>query len=662
MLSRAHAFEGGLTAMWGASAFTRHPVGELILLAEELRCEYELKSIVIPFCDRDHVDQALRGSAARAEAAALSVWQNELDLDMTAAAARAAAFDLPLVACATNLTVQFASELLALGGKDMAFICVDRRKVLHSSEALRRLWASPLTPQLLASYQPIVLSEATTARIASAAIAYGDQLVPGGLGAAWAKRGIESAQLACALLVVEDDEFALIRRASAALASGHQAHQALEQLKIALRQSAVSHILLPNGAKLDRAQEAIANCCEAAAFGLAAEEVHLQSFCRAGSAGGMMDADTLVARLACHPDIACIASGEWGEQSDLIAPSNYSDGVSTLALRYFAGERARARKRRSVGAGDASSTMRQDGQNQPRLVRIGQPIRGVELDAEALKALALEVEYMRAIRVPQQREAALCLLTLVSLGWGGRPLNSNQGSNPLWNAELTWRRVCYESQDLNEAALYFARGTRASCVCQALAVHVDGVASRRLRPPTAELVTTRWAHAAASWSDDERVRELAACREAQPLAACSLWLRTSVALDAAPCSGLALVAGTESEHGVPVPLPDSHGRDVERGGFTRAIAQSCRPDDCSDDARFAAEWLPATGAGRVAAGGAGAAGRGGGVGQQGRGRGGVRNRQAPQHFVPGVAVQPVAPQPAAHRRRYRRNQRTGATY
>ena len=88
MLSRAHAFEGGLTAMWGASAFTRHPVGELILLAEELRCEYELKSIVIPFCDRDHVDQALRGSAARAEAAALSMWRNELDLDMTAAAAR----------------------------------------------------------------------------------------------------------------------------------------------------------------------------------------------------------------------------------------------------------------------------------------------------------------------------------------------------------------------------------------------------------------------------------------------------------------------------------------------------------------------------------------------------------------------------------------------
>ena len=28
------------------------------------RCEYELKSIVIPFCDRDHFDQALCGSEA----------------------------------------------------------------------------------------------------------------------------------------------------------------------------------------------------------------------------------------------------------------------------------------------------------------------------------------------------------------------------------------------------------------------------------------------------------------------------------------------------------------------------------------------------------------------------------------------------------------------
>lgn len=44
--------------------------------------------------------------------------------------------------------------------------------------------------------------------------------------------------------------------------------------------------------------------------------------------------------------------------------------------------------------------------------------------------------------------------------------------------------------------------------------------------------------------------------------------------------------GTESEHGVPTPLPDRLGRDVERGGFTRAVAQSCRPDDCIDDLAF----------------------------------------------------------------------------
>ena len=44
--------------------------------------------------------------------------------------------------------------------------------------------------------------------------------------------------------------------------------------------------------------------------------------------------------------------------------------------------------------------------------------------------------------------------------------------------------------------------------------------------------------------------------------------------------------GTESEHGVPTPLRDRLSRDVERGGFTRAVAQSCRPDDCLDDLAF----------------------------------------------------------------------------
>ena len=91
---------------------------------------------------------------------------------------------------------------------------------------------------------------------------------------------------------------------------------------------------------------------------------------------------------------------------------------------------------------------------------------------------------------------------------------------------------------------------------------------------TAELLATRWAAAAAGWSDAERALALAAARDKQPLVGMSLWLRWGVALDVAPCSGLAIVAGTESEHGVPEPLADTEGRDVERGGFTRALAQS----------------------------------------------------------------------------------------
>ena len=53
--------------------------------------------------------------------------------------------------------------------------------------------------------------------------------------------------------------------------------------------------------------------------------------------------------------------------------------------------------------------------------------------------------------------------------------------------------------------------------------------------------------------------------------------------------------GTESEHGVPTPLRDRLGRDVERGGFTRAVAQWCRLDDCLDDLAIDAVRRPARG-------------------------------------------------------------------
>ena len=149
---------------------------------------------------------------------------------------------------------------------------------------------------------------------------------------------------------------------------------------------------------------------------------------------------------------------------------------------------------------------------------------------------------MAAIRRPQQDCAGRCLLTLWHLGYGSEPLNPGQDSNPLWNAALTWLRVCSETADYSQAVNYFAGNTRASHVCQALAIHLDGVSQRKRLRPTAELVTTVWSHAAASMTDVERMHALAEQRQQRQHTGKSLWLRTSVALDVAPCSGLALVA------------------------------------------------------------------------------------------------------------------------
>ena len=71
-----------------------------------------------------------------------------------------------------------------------------------------------------------------------------------------------------------------------------------------------------------------------------------------------------------------------------------------------------------------------------------------------------------------------------------------------------------------------------------------------------------------------------AARKAQAELSMSLWLRHHISLDVAPANALAIVAGTEEDHGVPEPLPDAGGRDVEQG-FTRSYAQSLRPDDAT---------------------------------------------------------------------------------
>ena len=121
--------------------------------------------------------------------------------------------------------------------------------------------------------------------------------------------------------------------------------------------------------------------------------------------------------------------------------------------------------------------------------------------------------------------------------------------------------------------------------------------------------------------------------------------------------------GTESEHGVPTPLRDRLGRDVERGGFTRAVAQSCRPDDCLDDlafdavrrrARGCAGQLPVVGRPQQVAGR-----RGGQAGQPQRPMPGAALRA---HLFRGAAPQVNNPRPANGWAATRQNRRTGVMY
>jgi hypothetical protein len=145
--------------------------------------------------------------------------------------------------------------------------------------------------------------------------------------------------------------------------------------------------------------------------------------------------------------------------------------------------------------------------------------------------------------MPQQSVAGRALLTLRHYGYGMEPLSADQTNNPFDNSALTWLRVCAESSSFDAACRYFASGTRASVLLQSTPAHVDGVARRKQQQRTAvEMVTTRWAHAAATWTDGERRASMALARSMQPLVAKSLWLRTSIALDITPCRGLALVA------------------------------------------------------------------------------------------------------------------------
>ena len=542
-LGRAHAFEHKQTTMWGATSFEAHPVAEMLQLAVTLMHDYGWNELTIPFCDRDYLDDALRRSDETAAAAAQRAWHSAR-LNSTAQAARAVALELPFVEAPPDLDVEFANGVSSIQGVHMAFVCVDREHVLSGSAALRALWAHELSAQVIDNYDPIRLSEETLLRIVAHATMHGNRTT-----------SAKGEQQAAAWIANEDAAIAVVQMDSATLARVRAASRDndVEALRACLRKSAVSHVLAPRGGLLSRPAEEVARSSEAAAFAREPHEMAQQSFCRAGAAAGMFRGASAVSSLAQHPDMRDRAAREWPEHISFIAPSNADGGLKAVAMRYIADEAGRARKRKSR-SGETSTRMVGDGANQPRYVRLHPPVRGAELDGEALKQLSQDEAYMRDVRAPQQAMAGRILLTLLHFGYGMEALSADQRTNPFEVSAVTWLRVCSEQPDFDAASHYFARGTRASLVSQPMAVHVDGVAQRRQRPRTSvELLTTRWAEVAYSWSDSQRKAELAAARRTQPLVATSLWLRTSISLNVTPCRGLALVA---------VPLPTVAKSDI----------------------------------------------------------------------------------------------------
>lgn len=310
-------------------------------------------------------------------------------------------------------------------------------------------------------------------------------------------------QQAAAWIAKEDAAVAVVQMDSATLARARAASRDndVDAVRACLRASAVSHVLAPRGGLLNRPSEEVARSSEAAAFTREPHEMAQQSFCRTGAAAGLFRSATAVKSLAQHPDVRERAAREWPEHISFIAPSNTEGGLKAVAMRYIADEGGRARKRRR-SSGETSTRMVGDGANQPRYVRLHPPVRGAELDGEALKQLSQDDAYMRDVRAPQQAMAGRSLLTLLHYGYGMEALSADQQTNPFEVSAVTWLRVCSEQPDFGAACHCFARGTRASLVSQPMAVHVDGVAQRKQRHRTSvELLTARWAEAVSNESE-----------------------------------------------------------------------------------------------------------------------------------------------------------------
>lgn len=571
LLGIAHDLELGQTTMWGASHFRCQRVSRMLFIAEQYYYEHpSVKRVNIPCCYRDHLEQVLSGSAARAEAAAMSIWQNELDLDTVAERVRNSALELRFVEAAPALEIPLLNGTEHRMGKHFAFVAIRKDYVCVACDALRRLEGAALSPQLVANYKPYVLDEQAVRRVVAAAVVHGDGTVADPKALA---RHVNNGRLAMAIVQMDEathEEAAAALPLQPPLTTKH----AVETLRACLKHSAVSHVLLPNGAVLSPSAERLGNRSEAHSKGIEFDMISKQHFVRSGPAGGVFDATTIEAVLSEHDDVRSYAAREWRDEIDFIAPAASQHGVRTLAMNYLSGEKARKRRRAN------GSVLQTDGINQPRLRLLTPPLRGIEMDSKALRELSNDEEYLKRVRIPQQEAAGDCLLTIRHFGYGGEALNSNRTGNPFAKASSTVVRVCSQSESYRSASRYMATSTRTSANCGWLDVHADGDTLE----PTVELMTVRWAACLDGMTDHSKRETLSQARGPQPLLSTSAWLRTSVAFDVAPCSGVGLVAGTESEHAVPQPLANMlGGLDVERG-LTRSYAQSYRPDhQCEHD-------------------------------------------------------------------------------
>ena len=600
-LGRAQSFQEGSCAMYGANRFINHEVSLSVLMAEAYMDEHGWSPVVtIPRCHRCVFEEALVGSAARSEAEALFAWHRELDLNLAAERASASALRLPYVEPAPDLLVDTGTGFESHLGMASVYVLLNKDDMQYD-RSLRQLWYKTLTPELLAGYKPLHVDEQLLIDTAAAAVAMGSE--PRAVGLTGARQAVRRAGVMLVIVEAEPESHAVAAAAVAALREQRGSVAAhVGVLRAILQEAAASHVLLPNGAKMSEKTEALANRAEAQALNVLPEALTRQRFDRTGAASGMMDAKHVAERLGLSPLVQAEATRKWGPEIQFLAQTDTTGGMKAAAMSYVAGEQARARVKRCAGdTGSKKQCLRDDGPDQPRHIRVNNSVRGVHLKDKELLELQCNEDYMQLVRIPQMRNACLCLLTLRTLGFGGAPLGAcdlcmavahviyvmrmlclrrtgNSSSSTIAKASTTMVRVIQEHGSLAKGVEYMASNTITSVNLGALPVHVDGVKGGR--EPMAELCTTRWAEALRQLSTADRVAELVAARRVQAELSMCLWLRHHIALDVTPANALAIVAGTEEDHGVPEPLPDADGRDLERG-FTRSHAQSLRPDDAT---------------------------------------------------------------------------------